>query len=674
MEPYAGRPATERTEVWLSYDQRNIYVSFRAWESEPSRAVANEMRRDSGNIRQGDCIGFSFDTFHDRRNAVQFEINPLGGRTDGQSTNERQYNADWNPVWDMAVGKFDGGWTVEVSVPFKSLRYTPGREQVWGFQARRNNKWKNEISYLTAVPPSLGIGRGSFSASLYASAGGFEAPPQALNLEIKPYVISDLSTDRTATPVVQNDPGADAGLDVKYALTQGLTADLTYNTDFAQVEADEQQVNLTRFNLFFPEKREFFLENIGLFSFGGAGGTTTTGDAGDTPILFYSRRIGLNGSRSVPILAGGRVTGRIGRYTIGGVNIQTRADSRAPTPSTNFLMLRARRDILRRSSVGVIASNRSVTQSGIGENRVLGVDGAFAFFNNLSFNTYLAQSATTGRSGDDVSYRAQMEYTGDRYGVQAERLAIGANFNPEIGYVRRFDMRKNYGQFRFSPRSTAVKAVRKFSSIGTVTRVANGTGRLESRLFDGEFAVELQNSDRFAVGAANDYEFLARPFPIAGTSVSIAPGAYHFTTGRVGYLFGQQRPVSGNLLIERGTFYSGERTAFTFNRSRVNLSARFSVEPSLSVNRVHLREGNFTTTVVGSRLTYTMTPLMFVSALMQYNATAASMSANVRFRWVYRPGSELFLVFNEDRDTLAPGFPDTRNRSIVAKMTAWTRL
>jgi hypothetical protein len=203
MEPQAGQPASERTEVWIFYDKDNVYVSFRAWESQPDRMIVNEMRRDSNNIRQGDSVEFALDTFRDRRNAILFEANALGGRTDLQSTNERQFNPDWNPVWSLSAGRFEGGWTIEAALPFKSIRYAPGTTQDWGFQARRSNKWKNEIAYLTKVPPSLGLGRGDFSASLYASLVGVEAPPPSHNLEVKPYLIGDVTTD--------NNAGAQAG-------------------------------------------------------------------------------------------------------------------------------------------------------------------------------------------------------------------------------------------------------------------------------------------------------------------------------------------------------------------------------------------------------------------------------------------------------------------------------
>jgi hypothetical protein len=685
MEPDGGKVATEKTEVWIAFDQRNVYVSFRAWESHPERMIANEMRRDSNNIRQGDCVGFGLDTFFDHRNAVQFEVSPIGARTDGQSTNERQYNADWNPVWDVAVGKFEGGWTVEAAIPFKSIRYGAGE---WGFQARRNNKWKNEISFLTPVPPAFGMGRGSFSASLFAVVTGLEVPERSQTIEVKPYVVGNMTTDKTAVPQILNHPDGDLGADAKYAVSQSLTADLTYNTDFAQVEADEQQVNLTRFSLFFPEKRDFFLENQGVFTFGGAGvtsaaaGTTSSGssavpgDSGETPQLFYSRRIGLNATRVVPILGGGRLTGRVGRTTLGLVNIETRDDLVSSSPATNFSVVRVKRDILKRSSIGVLATNRSIAQTGSGSNQGVGVDGTFAFFSNVALNAYIARTASSGVAGDDLSYRTQFDYGGDRYGLQLERLAIGDNFNPDVGFLRRDDIRRNYALARFSPRSSAIKAVRKFSSIGQFTYTTDGAGRLVTRMVDGEFAIEFQNSDRVAVGINDDYEFAKTAFPVIISTVRLPSGGYRFRTGRMGYNFGQQRPYSGNLLFEKGSYYNGDRTTVTFSRSRVNVTPQFSIEPNVSINRVELpvAGGSFTAKLFGPRVTYTMTPLMFASALIQFNSSTNSISANVRLRWEYRPGSELFVVFNEERDTLAPRFPATRNRAFIVKVNRFFRL
>jgi hypothetical protein len=674
MEPRAGQPATETTEVWVLYDAQNLYVAFRAWESAPDRRIVNELRRDSNNIRQGDSVGFSIDTFHDRRNAFQFETNALGARSDGQSTNERQFNPDWNPVWRVAAGTFEGGWTIEAVIPFKSLRYAPGTAQVWGFQARRINKWKNEIAYLTRVPNALGLGRADFSASLYATLVGLEVPNLSRTLEVKPFAIADVSTDAVATPPRRNDVGADAGLDVKYAVTQNLTADLTVNTDFAQVEADEQQVNLTRFSLFFPEKRDFFLENQGIFSFGNNATGTTSGPAAqtsDVPIPFYSRRIGLAatgaGQATVPILAGGRVTGRVGRYAIGMVDMQTRADRTSGAPATNFSVLRLRRDILRRSSVGVMATSRSAVPGTPGSSQFYGADGAFAFFDNLSFNTYWAKTPATGRSSRDQSWRVQMDYAGDRYGLQLERLHVDPLFSPDVGFLRRTDIRKSYAQARFSPRPRANRVIRKYFGVAQYTSVDDGAGRLVTRLADGAFDIEFQSSDRFTAGVTDDYELLTRPFSVA--TVRIPAGGYRFTNGRVGYTLGQQRRLSGSVLVERGGFYGGERTAVTLSRSRVNLSTRVAVEPSLQVNRIDGPWGGVTTTLAGSRVTVTMTPLMFASALVQYNSTTRLLGVNARLRWEFGLGSELFVVYNEERDPDAPpGLGGLRNRALVVKV------
>jgi len=666
VEPQEGAPATEKTEVWVTFDGNYVYVSFRCYESEPARVVANEMRRDGGNLWQGnDIVGFLFDTFYDRRNLYQFSVNPIGGRSDGQVTGERQWNGDWNPVWDVKVGRFEGGWTVEAALPFKSLRYRPGRAQIWGFNAMRVNRWKNELSFITRIPNALGM-RGLNQASLAATVVGLEAPPGSRSLEIKPYAISALTTDHSATPRISNDVSGDIGFDVKYGLTRNLTADLTYNTDFAQVEADEQQVNLTRFSLFFPEKREFFLENQGTFSFGGASTGNAAGSS-NTPILFHSRQIGLNEGRPVPIEAGGRLTGRLGRYSLGVVSMRTDEEVESGARPTTFSVVRLRRDVLRRSSVGLLFTGRSVGLSTSGANTAYGVDGNFAFFDNLAFNTYWARTRTEGLSGDDSSYRAQMDYAGDRYGIQAERLVIGDNFNPEIGFLRRDDMKRSFALFRFSPRPRAFRSIRKFSWSGSMDYITNGTGHLETRDLNGEFGIEFQTSDRFAILYNDTYEFLPRPFRI-GPGVTLPIGGYSFSSVRAAMNFGQHRRFAGNISGERGTFYGGEKTAISVSRGRVNLTSQFSLEPTYSVNWVDVQQGSFTTHLVGSRVTYTMTPLMFVSALLQYNSAIHAVAANVRLRWEYQPGSELFVVYNEERDTWGRRFPDLANRALIVKI------
>jgi hypothetical protein len=665
VEPQEGAPATERTEVWITFDSDHVYVSFRCFESDPARVVANEMRRDGNNLWQAnDVVGFAFDTFYDRRNAFQFIVNPIGGRMDGQIT-ERQWNGDWNPVWDAKVGRFEGGWTVEAALPFKSLRYRPGRAQIWGFNAVRANRWKNELSFITRIPNAMGM-RGLNQPQLAATVVGLEAPAGSRSLELKPYVISDLSTDRTATPGTSNDVSGDIGFDVKYGVTRNLTADITYNTDFAQVEADEQQVNLTRFSLFFPEKREFFLENQGTFSFGGAS-TGNAASTSNTPILFHSRQIGLNAGRVVPLEAGGRLTGRLGRYSMGVVSMRTGEEAASGARPTTFSVVRLKRDVLRRSSVGVLFTGRSVDLSNAGANAAYGVDGTFAFFDNLAFNTYWARTSTDGRSGDDSSYRTQMDYAGDRYGMQLERLVIGDNFNPEMGFLRRDDMKRNFALFRFSPRPSAFTSIRRFFWSGSMDYITDGGGHLETRDLNGEFAIEFQTSDRFAVVYNDTYEFLPRPFRI-GPGVTLPAGGYGFSNVRAALNLGQHRRLAGNFTAERGTFYGGERTAVSVSRGRLNLASQFSLEPTYSVNWVDLPQGSFTTHLAGSRVTYTMTPLMFVSGLLQYNSAIHAVTANVRLRWEYQPGSELFVVYNEERDTWGRRFPDLANRAFIVKI------
>jgi len=664
-EPVAGQPATERTEVWISYDRDNVYVSLRAFESQPDRMIVNEMRRDGGSISQNESFGFSLDTFYDRRNSVNFNFNAIGGRSDGQNTNEGNWNGDYNPIWDLAVRRSPEGWTAEAKIPFKSLRYRPGDGQIWGIQLKRINRWKNEISYLTRVPDGTansGLSRVSAAATLV----GIEAPAASRMFDVKPYAIADVTTDTSRT-VDPSAFGRDAGIDVKYGITRGLTADFTYNTDFAQVEADEQQVNLTRFSLFFPEKRDFFLENQGVFNFGGA-----NNNGGDTPALFYSRRIGLERGREVPIEGGARVTGRAGPYSIGVLDIQTSSVDAYGVPATNFAVARVRRDILRRSAIGAIATRRSNVSGGASAGDTVGVDGQFAFFEDLWMQAYWAKTNTPGLPGDDTSYRAQLYYNGDRYGFVAHRLAVGEDFNPDMGYVKRAGFAKNQANARFSPRPARVAAVRKFVYQGWWQQFDGSSGGVESRELKGEFKTEFQNSDEFETTYELVYERLDRPFDIA-RNVTIASGGYDNTLLRTAFKFGEQRPVSGTAFLEHGRLWSGDLTTVGFTSGMVKVNAHLSFEPGLSMNHATLPFGDFTTALITSRVTYTITPLMFLSSLMQYNSSSNSLATNARLRWEYAPGSELFIVYNEGRDTRASGLPDLQNRSIVVKVNRLLR-
>jgi len=672
--PREGTPATERTEAWVMFDSDTIYVAARCWDSAPpERWIANELRRDTNQLRQNDTFGVIFDTFHDRRNGFLFYTNPLGARADQAVTDEGNLNVDWNPVWDVRTGRFEGGWTVEMAIPFKSLRYQSGTSQVWGINIRRVIRRRNEWTHLVPIPASAGVPGGVFRLSMAGTLVGLVLPPAGKNVELKPYGISRVDTDLARTPVLSNHPDADGGIDMKYGVSANLTADLTVNTDFAQVEVDEQQVNLTRFTLQFPEKRDFFLEGRGIFDFGrttNAPGSGNSNPATSAPQLFYSRRIGLNGNRVVPIDVGGRLTGKAGKFSIGLLNLETGEEKVSKAPATNFTVARIRRDILRRSTVGVILTNRSESTVVPGRaNQAIGADASFSFFQNVNAGGYYARSFTDAHHADNDSAQARVEYTADRYGAKLDYLKVGDNFTPEIGFVRRDNFKRTFGSLRFSPRPMGSRRVRKYTWETTLEYLVDGSNRLESRQQGGRFATEFQTSDQFTVEVNRNYEALVRPFPVSmATGVTIPVGSYRFSDVTAGYGFGQQRRVSGNVSLQRGHFYNGDLTAVGYSGARVALLKQWSVEPSLSINHVELPVGTFTTTVIRTRTDYGFSPRMFASALVQYGSADRVFSSNFRFRWEYRPGSECFIVYTDERDTLAHGYPDLKNRAFVVKI------
>ncbi len=668
--PLANATPTERTEAWVSYDATQVYVSARVWESAPpDKWVVNEMRRDTSQLRQNDHFGVAFDTFHDRRNAFFFYANPLGARADSYMTDESNNNADWNPVWDARTGRFDGGWTIEMAIPFKSLRYVSGPSQIWGINLRRSIRRKNEWLHLNPLPIVIGGSNGMMRVSADAALVGLDLPTASRNIWLKPYGIARSTTDTTTTQASANGFNREFGVDAKYGITANLTADFTYNTDFAQAEVDEQQVNLTRFSLQFPEKREFFLEGRGIFEFGRSG---SGGNGSNTPQLFYTRRIGLEqgtrGAVVVPIEFGERLTGKVGPLSVGAVNISTTADAVAGTPDTTFSVLRLKRDILRRSSIGVIATRRSQSVVVPGEaNVAYGADAAFSFFQNLSMGGYYARSDTSGRTTDNASYQARVDFAPDRYGVRVEHLKVGANFNPELGFVRRPDSERTFGSVRFSPRpKKRFTGIRQFTYEGSIEYIENGSGQLETRLQTAGFSAERQNSDVFSVEGVADHELLLRPFNVSG--VTIPEGRYDFNSGTVSYQLGQQRRMSGTFSLQRGQYYDGTITAFGFSTGRLSILKQWSLEPSVSINDVDRPVRGFRQSVLRLRSDYAFSPRRFISALVQYSSTGELVSSNLRFRWEYKPGSELFFVYTDERNALSPRFSELRNRAIVIKM------
>ncbi|MEQ1729765.1 MAG: DUF5916 domain-containing protein [Vicinamibacterales bacterium] len=679
--PRNGEEPTEKTEAWVMFDAQNFYVSARVWDSAPpNKWIANEMRRDANQVRQNDHFGFMIDTFHDRRNGYVFYSNPVGGRIDLSEADEGNSNADWNPVWTVRTGRFEGGWTIEMAVPFKSIRYMSGEGQTWGIQMRRAIRRKNEWAHLTPLPTVMGGSQGFFRISAGATLVGLELPPASRNIELKPYGIARSTTDRIVSPAINNKNEGDFGIDVKYGITANLTADFTYNTDFAQVEVDEQQVNLTRFSLQLPEKREFFLEGRGIFSFAAfptTGSTASGGSASSTstvPLLFYSRRIGLNNGRVVPIQAGGRVTGKVGKFSVGLLNIETDSEVASKSPKTNFSVVRVKRDIFGRSAIGAMFTGRSQSAAKDGEsNQAYGVDGVFNFFGNLTAGGFYAKSHTAGLTGDEASYQARAEWAPDLYGFQFERNKVGDAFNPEVGFLRRSAFVRTYGEARYSPRPKRIKGIRQISMTASVEYIEGSvSGRMESRQQTGRVNVERENSDQFSVEGGTNFEFLPAAFTVA-RGVRIPVGGYGFNDLTARYAFGQQRRLSGTVSYQTGQFYNGHINALTVSGARVSVTTRLSVEPSVSVNAVTLPAGDFTTTVLRARSDYAFTPRMFVSGLVQYGSNDRVFSSNLRFRWEYRPGSELFAVYTDERDTIPTGFPELKNRAFVVKVNRLLR-
>lgn len=672
--PVSGATASDNTEVWVFYNDQSIYVTAKVYESVPEDEwVANEMRRDVGRLRTNDSFSVMFDTFLDRRNGVAFLVSPIGGFSDFTINNEgmatRPVNFDWNVVWNSRVGRFDGGWTVEMEIPFRSLRYEPSSEQAWGIQFRRVQIRLNEATYITEIPISAAnIGppmvAGMWRISEAATLTDLQVPPRNLNLEIKPYGLGTVTTNRTANPPVNGQFANEAGVDVKFGITNNLTADFTYNTDFAQVEVDERQVNLTRFNLFFPEKREFFLEGAANFDF-------TQPRNLDVPTMFFSRRIGLEKGQVVPIDVGARLTGKVGDFDIGALNIGTDGSDLSSVESTDFSVLRIKRDVLSRSRIGMIYTDRSKSLVGEGANTLYGVDGTFNFLDDIQISTFAAKSESPGFSGDDESYMANFNYNGDRYGFRSGYLVVEDNFNPEVGFKRRNNFKQYEGNLRFSPRPASIESVRQLSFEAQTRSYWSATsGALETRRHELIFNTQFENGDQFRATTRDEFEMLTRGFQIA-PKVSLLPGTYDFSSHEISYSLGPQRNVSGRLSYRFGDFWSGTNSAIGISGGSIELSPQLSVEPSYSFNEVKLPEGNFRTELGRFRVTYTISPRMYFSGLVQYNSTQNSLSSNLRFRWQWSPGSELFIVYSDDRDTNPFDRPDSfelRNQGWAIKI------
>ena len=667
-DPREGQPATYDTEVRMVYDDAALYIGIFAKDDEPSGIIINELRKDF-NTGSGDSFQVVIDTFKDERNGYQFAINPAGAKWDAQMANEgRENNSNWDGVWDVGTRIGEDGWYAEMRIPFRTLKFSPGAaEQTWGVNFQRRLRRLNENSYWSPVQRIHNLSRVSMAGTIE----GFQGIAPGNNLRVKPYALA--SASRLAGQSTDGD--FDGGFDVKYGVTSGLTWDFTVNTDFSQVEADEQQINLTRFSLFFPEKRDFFLENSGIFQFGvGGGGGGGGGGGRQNPsqdmILFFSRQIGLSPSgTAIPILGGTRLTGRAGGFSVGALNIQQRREG--DSPSANFSALRLRRDILSQSDIGVMLLNKEV--SGAHFNRVVGTDANFRFFQNLDVNLAGAKTFSpelaNAPEGETWYSKSSFNYNSNRLALRGGYQTIGERFNNEMGFVPRRGV--NNGELhvggRFRPNWRWTRGwLRESYPHWQVENFTRRGGGLESRYMDWHWPVTFHNSTFIEVGVNPNIEVIRTAFPInSRRNINVLPGRYEFNEYFLLANTNAAAPVSFNTRYSIGDFYNGYRRGYTVG-STVRANQHFNVSGNVQFNDIELPQGAFTTTLITGRVNYFLNTKVFLNALLQYNTDARQWSSNVRFNVIHRPLSDIFLVYNERRNSQTGEMID---RALVAKMT-----
>ena len=666
--PRHGEPSPERTEVRLLYDDDNLYVAFTNFDTEMSNVLVTELKEDF-NFRGSDNVGIHIDSLHDRRSAFSFGINAAGAKRDQQITNDSQFNQDWDGVWDAKVTRNDDSWVAEFMIPFRTLRLSDSPTQEWGLNMNRRILRRNEESQWSLVPQRYALSR----VSQYGTLKGLENIRQGRNLKVTPYVTAgatqvrartgELETPKSLTRVFCTDRhpncGYDGGVDLKYSLTPSLTLDGTYRTDFAQVEVDQQQVNLTRFNLFFPEKRDFFIENAGTFNFGAGGNASNL-------VPFFSRRIGLSSAGTpIPIIGGARVTGQINRYDVGFLSMQT--EESGTTPSNNYAVGRVKRNLLRNSWIGGLLTNRD---SSLSEdyNRVYGGDAHFQFYQKLDFDSYVLQSDTPGRSGRNQARRVQTAWRDEEFSISTEYNTVQANFNPEAGFVRRGSNTQYAGELAWRPLLRNSDLIRNLNFSTTLDYYQSSeTGRIETRTQEANLGVQFENNGAISLAINQTFDRLTEPFLIrrGPPDISIAPGDYKYLTYDFSASAGQGSKFSADGTFSNGEFWNGRRKSMSGNLGW-NPNEHFGVNLSYSRNRVSLPQAqSFTTQLIGSRFIYAFNPRAFLNAFIQYNADTRQVSSNIRLDFTHHPLSHLYIVYNDRRDTSV----QILERALILKLT-----
>ena len=671
-EPLSGRPASQPTEVRILYDADYLYIGARMRDADLAHAVVNDIRKDFIEEEQDD-FEVLLDTFGDKRNGYVFSTNIKGARHDRQVALEgRELNRSWDAVWDVRTQQQADGWTAEMRIPFRALRFDRSSNATWGINFSRRLRRVNEISFWSPVPRAFSLNRVSLAGDLV----GLETGAAGRDLRVKPYIsdnaVRALGTAAAPIPTMRN--SLNVGGDLKAAVTSGLTLDLTVNPDFGQVEADEQQVNLTQFSQFFPEKRDFFLENSGVFYVGDAArrsaGNIPTPD--EDNLLFFSRRIGLTaGGLPIPILGGIRVTGKLSERTrIGVMSVQDRAT--AGDPASNASVVRFRQNLGRvGNDVGFFLMQNVHTSGANYTNRVIGVDKNIRPFGILDWNSYVATTSTTGKSGSAYAVRSTVNWEGVFFHIKTGAMELGPGFQNDLGFYRRVGVRKYLMDTGLRPRSAWLRShgIRELHPHIGWNYIENLDGQLVAKTLHTGQSFFFNNGAVFEYSVNPTSNRLTAPFrPNAKMALPIPAGLYNWNEQWLLLTTDQSRMFSAESKYTFGGLYDGtQRTAGLSVRYRPSYRFRASVgvqRTDAILTTPNVRFVNSLTTV---KTSYSFTTNMFIDALSQYDAVSKQFNANVRFNLIHHPLSDLFIVYNDQR-ILTPDAP-VAGRGIIVKFT-----
>jgi hypothetical protein len=677
QEPNEGEPATEQTDIRFLLDRQHLYVAVICFDSEPQNILVSQSRRDA-DLGDTDSVRILLDTFNDGQNAFVFGTNPFGIEYDGQVMAEGQtgqsggggggagFNVNWDADWQVRAQITERGWEAEFAIPLKTLRYNPGQERTWGVNVLRNIRRKNEQVFLAPVPRGYNLYRVSVAGKLQ----GLSLPARR-DVKLIPYAAAFVTDDRTVA-TDRRDRGGDVGLDVKWGVRTDLTLDVTVNTDFAQVEADEQQLNLTRFPLFFAEKRPFFLENAQIFQLGQP-------QAAD---LFFSRRIGLLPTgEPVDIVAGGRLSGKLGGYNVGLLNMQTESavDSRTGAtiaPANNFTVLRLQREI-GRSNVGAMFVGREGTGSHAvanDYNRAYGLDVGWQATRNGRVFAFLARTdSPESRGGADYAGRASYSYVHPSWTASGGYTQVGERFNPEVGFLRRRAFRQVEGRYNLSYQPKRWPWIRRIQPHANYSVFTNLQNELESSSGHWHFFdIQTRTGARFGYLFETQQDRPRRPFTVyqdvTGRRVAIAAGEYAWTRGVFEGHTNLSAPVSASLLHRVGSFYDGDYHGWSLTLG-LRAGARLLSEWGWNRDDITLPGGKFRNDLVPVKISFAFTRLASVQGLIQYNRQASTFSSNIRLALLNRSGTGFFVVYNDRRDTSSFTPDRLLGRSFVIKYT-----